>query len=162
MSNNNLVCVFCSIRPDQLSEEICDFRELEYYICLSQLIRLVPDNFKIVICDNTLNSVDSLKNKELKDIFVSGFSVLLSENIGTSNKGMGEIHMLKACDNVVNFELYDKVSYCTGRKLFTCPYVFERTNSLSSQALISNPDFLFLNGRYNATEKNGMRFRRIM
>ena len=77
----NLVCVFCSVRPDQLPENTCDFRELEYSICLDQLIGLLPKNFDIVICENTLKNADSIKSENLKNIFANNNSIFLDQNI---------------------------------------------------------------------------------
>ncbi len=154
--SKNLVVVFCSLRPEQLSSEINQARELDYFICLSQLLRVVPDNFDIVFCDNTVNDANGISLPQLKSTFLSRDHLFLNQNIGTVNKGMGELHMLKACSNAVSFSTYDKVSYCTGRKIFTCPYVFERTNTMKKSALISNPDFAFLTGKFHKTEKNRM------
>lgn len=154
--HKNLVTVFCSLRPEQLSEEVNQARELDYFICLSQLLRVVPDNFEIVFCDNTINDASEIQSDDLRNVFISQANLFLGQNIGTVNKGMGELHMLKACSAAVDFSLYNTVSYCTGRKIFTCPYVFERTNAMKKDGLISNPDFTYLTGKFHETEKNGM------
>jgi len=154
--SKNLVTVFCSLRPQQLSEEVNKAREQDYKMCLAQLLRVVPDNFDIVFCDNTVAADEEIKDPDLRDIFTSKSHLFLGQNIGMVNKGMGELHMLKAISTGVDFLSYDKVSYCTGRKIFTCPYVFERTNSMSKSGLISNPDFAYLNGIFHKTEKKGM------
>jgi len=154
--SKNLVTVFCSLRPEQLSSEVNQARELDYLMCLSQLLRVVPQNFDMVFCDNTVDGLDGINNQRLREVFGSKDHLFLRQNIGTVNKGMGEIHMLKACSSAVDFSSYDKVSYCTGRKIFTCPYVFERTNSMKKPGLISNPDFMYLDGRFHETEKRGM------
>ena len=152
----NLVTVFCSLRPAQLTDQINHDREQDYLMCLAQLLRVVPDNFDVVLCDNTLQSIDEINLPELKKVFSSTSHLFLGQNIGTVNKGMGELHMLKAVSTAVDFSSYENVSYCTGRKIFTCPYVFERTSSMKKQGLISNPDFMYLDGRLHKTEKNGM------
>ena len=46
-----------------------------------------------------------------------------------------------------DIDKYENVCYVTARRFYTCPYVFERTESLKKQALLSNPDFVFLDGR---------------
>ena len=74
-------------------------------------------------------------------------------NIGTRNKGMGELLMLKTALDQTDLEQYENVSYISARKVFTCPYVFERTERLEKSALISNPDFLFLDGRLTESYK---------
>ena len=152
----NLAIVFCSLRPEQLTDEINKVREVDYSICLLQLLRVVPDNFDVLFCDNTVEGIDSLGLAQLKSVLSSAASLFINNNIGTVNKGMGELHMLKACSKAIDFSQYDKVSYCTGRKIFTCPYVFERTNTMKKPGLISNPDFLYLSGKFHKTEKKGM------
>ena len=154
--SKNLVAVFCSLRPEQLSDEVNKDREDDYLMCLSQLLRVIPDNFNVVFCDNTVSVLEEIRSLDLRNVFASKDHILLGQNIGTVNKGMGEVHMLKACSTGISFSSYDKVSYCTGRKIFTCPYVFERTNAMKKPALISNPDFMYLDGRLHKTEKKGM------
>ena len=40
-------------------------RENEYLFCLKQLLRFIPSNFDIVVCDNTINTIDDVINNEL-------------------------------------------------------------------------------------------------
>lgn len=154
----NLALVFCSVRPVQLPENVCDVREEEYLICLNQLKRVVPESFDLIVCENTIDDIEKLKNQKFKDFLKNNRTNLTGSksNIGTRNKGRGELLMLKNALDLVEVSEYDKISYITGRKFFTCPYVFERTESLQKQALISNPDFAFLNGEFKESEKRGM------
>ena len=48
---------------------------------------------------------------------------------------------------------YENIAYVTGRQFYTCPYVFERTERLEKDALLSYPDFVFLDGRVQENEK---------
>ena len=154
----NLALVFCSVRPIQLPENVCDAREEEYLICLNQLKRVVPESFDLIVCENTIDDIEKLKNQEFKDFLKNNRTNLTGSksNIGTHNKGRGELLMLKNALDLVEVSEYDKISYITGRKFFTCPYVFERTESLQKQALISNPDFVFLNGNFIESTKRGL------
>ncbi len=154
----NLALAFCSVRPSQLPEYIRDGREEEYLICLNQLKRVIPESYDLLICENTIDSLDDLKNQNLKDLFYDSETDLSGSknNIGTRNKGRGELLMLKNALNKIDLNKYKNVSYITARRFFTCPYVFEKTESLQKQALVSNPDFFFLNGRYIESEKRGM------
>ena len=151
----NLALAFCSLRPVQLSKEICDAREDEYLICLKQLKRVLPDSFDLLVCENTIDNPDQLQNTELKELLsdTEMCAVGSEGNIGTRNKGMGELLMLKTALDQTNLNQYENISYISARKIFTCPYVFERTECLVKSALISNPDFLFLNGRLTETNK---------
>jgi hypothetical protein len=154
----NLALAFCSLRPVQLPKEVCDARENEYLICLKQLLRVLPESFDLLVCENTIDNPEQIKNQELKD-FLSEMEMCAigSEgNIGTTNKGMGELLMLKTALEETNLDNYKNVSYITARRFFTCPYVFERTESLEKQALLSNPDFSFLNGKFGETYKDGL------
>jgi len=154
----NLALGFCSIRPIQLPEQACDAREEEYLICLKQLKRVIPDYYDLLICENTIDELDQIKNKELRD-FLSESEVCATGsggNIGTVNKGMGELLMLKTALDETNLDNYKNVSYVTARRFYTCPYVFERTDNLGKQALLSNPDFAYINGKFHESSKEGL------
>lgn len=145
----NLALAFCSIRPSQLSESVCDARESEYYICLQQLKRVLPKSFDLVVCENTIDSELQIKNDGLR-AFLSDTEMVSTGsdgNIGTKNKGLGELFMLNASIDELDVSQYQNISYITARRFFTCPYVFERTEKLQAKALVSNPDFVFLDGR---------------
>jgi len=154
----NLALGFCSLRPVQLPEDVCDAREKEYLICLKQLIRVLPESFDLLVCENTIDSPDQIKNQELRDLLSeTEMCVTGSEsNIGTTNKGMGELLMLKTALDETDLDNYENISYITARRFFTCPYVFERTENLEKQALLSNPDFAFLNGNFAESYKVGL------
>jgi hypothetical protein len=154
----NLALAFCSIRPSHLNESICDARENEYHVCLQQLKRVLPKTFDLVICENTIDDESEIKNGNLKKFLSSSEIVSLGSkaNIGTNNKGMGELLMLKTALDEIDIDKYKNISYITARRLFTCPYVFERTERLGKQALISNPDVVFLDGRFAETSKNNL------
>jgi len=125
-------------------------RENEYLFCLKQLLRFVPSNFDIVVCDNTIKNIDNLKNNELKHILQNKTTFLiLNRNIGTKNIGMGELDELIHVYENINFRTYNKVVYFTLRKIITNPWVFEKVNSMEKNGLISNPIFLHLNNNNN-------------
>ena len=69
---------------------------------------------------------------------------------------MGELLMLKSSLDETDLDSYKNVSYISARRLFTCPYVFERTETLEKQALLSNPDFAFINGKFLKSHKTGV------
>lgn len=154
----HLALGFCSLRPVQLSDEVNDAREEEYLICLKQLKRVLPDSFDLLICENTINDPEEIRNDELRE-FLSDEEMCVTGsegNIGTKNKGMGELLMLKTALEETDLDNYKNISYITARRFFTCPYVFERTERLEKQALLSNPDFAFLNGKFVKSHKQGL------
>jgi len=81
----NLALAFCSIRPSQLSESVCDARESEYYICLQQLKRVLPKSFDLVVCENTIDSELQIKHDGLRSLLLESEMVATGSdgNIGT-------------------------------------------------------------------------------
>ncbi len=154
----NLALAFCSLRPVQLSEQVNDAREKEYLISLNQLKRVLPSSFNLVICENTIDNPQQIKNNELRTLLESSeLCALGSEgNIGTKNKGMGELLMLKTALEKSDIDNYENIAYVTGRHFYTCPYAFEKIETLEKQALVSNPDFYFLNGQFIGSHKQGL------
>ncbi len=75
------------------------------------------------------------------------------QNIGTTNKGLGELTLLKSGLDQIDPDEYENIAYVTGRQFYTCPYVFERTERLEKDALLSYPDFVFLDGRVQENKK---------
>ena len=125
-------------------------REKEYLFCLKQLLRFIPSNFDIIICDNTINNINNLNNNELRNLLTTKTNFLiLNRNIGENNIGMGELDELIHVSENVDFNRYNKIVYFTLRKLITNPWVFEKVNSMNKKALICNPLFLHLNNNYD-------------
>jgi len=69
---------------------------------------------------------------------------------------MGELQMLDFVLKSINLSDYNVITYVTARRIFTCPYFFEKSESLNKQALLCNPDFVYLNGTFLESEKNNM------
>lgn len=154
----NLALGFCSLRPVQLPEEVNDAREEQYLICIKQLKRVLPKSFDLLICENTIDDPEQIKNEELRDLLADmDMCPLGSEaNLGINNKGVGEIFMLQTALQQTDINDYESIAYVTARHIYTCPYIFERTEKLEKQALISNPDFAFLNGKFLESYKKGL------
>lgn len=151
---NNLALAFCSLRPANLDIQTNNLRELEYLCCLEQLIRIIPKNFDIIICENTIDKIDDIKNNKLKSFLKNNDTFFLGSVFNNiKNIGMGELTMLYNCLKKFPLDKYKFISYVSARKIYTCPYVFERTNTLEKDALISNPNFLYLNGEYLVNPK---------
>ena len=154
----NLALAFCSLRPSQYSEEVCNTREKEYLISLKQLKRVLPESFDLLICENTIYDVEEIKNKELSEFLSESEMCAMGSdgNIGTKNKGLGEFAMLKSALDQTDIDKYENISYVTARRIFTCPYVFEKTENLEKKALLSNPDFLYLGGEFTESYKGNL------
>jgi len=153
----NLAILFCSFRPDSYSSETSDEREKEYLVCLQQLARVIPEKrFDVIIADNTVGDIEKIKSNELRSFLSKNSALkgvyLFKENLGDGgNKGMGELQMLKGVMDAIPNGTYKNVSYVTARRLYTCPYVFERTDSMGNDILLSNPDFVYLDGKFEKT-----------
>ena len=114
-------------------------REEEYAICYEQLLRVLPDDFVCRFIDNTTDNISDIKNERLKNVLAETPSILYNNNVGKTNKGLGELHMLVRAKKLLNFSDYKTISYLTGRRIITCPYVFDKTKENKKEAMISNP-----------------------
>jgi len=145
--NKNLI--FCSA-SFHIKHSTDVFREKEYLFCLKQLLRFIPDNFEIIVCDNSISQISDINNKELQELLNTKTKFLiLNRNIGNINIGMGELDELIFVSENVDFDDYDKIIYFTLRKILTNPWLFEKVNSMKKDAIISNPQFLNLYNNYN-------------
>lgn len=140
--------IFCSA-SFHLQNYPHNIREKEYYYCFKQLIRMLPENFEIVICDNTIKCLEEIENLDLKQLLQKQHFFILERNIGKSNIGMGELDELIFVEDKVNFKNYDKVIYWTSRRIVTNPWIFEKVNAMKKEALLCNPPLLALRSDYN-------------
>jgi hypothetical protein len=114
--------------------------------------------WSIIICENTFDGSD-VELRKLLNLKVDGIPILrLSKNTGAENKGIGELDMMtQATDRFSDlFKHSTTVSYMTGRHIVTNDQIFRLTESLIEDALISNPDFFYLDGKTRTSEKNGL------
>lgn len=139
--DNNLLIAFCAIKID-VSDEEQSKRENEYYQSLRQIKNILPMSFDLIICDNTLQSLDELRDPRLRDIMMKEEHYLFSENLGKTNKGVGELDMLCSVMDEVDTDDYDSVVYLSSRRIVTCPYVFERVENMTKEAIMSNPPII--------------------
>ncbi len=94
----NLALAFCSIRPSQYPDNVCDNREKEYLRSLKQLQRVLPKSFDLLVCENTIDDARQIKNDDLRD-YLNDTEMCATgseSNMGTANKGMGELALLKS------------------------------------------------------------------
>jgi hypothetical protein len=140
--------IFCSA-CFHVSQYANNLRENEYYYCLKQLLRMIPDNFDIVVCDNSIKSIDDIEDNNLKELLKKVKFLILDRNIGQKNIGMGELDELIYVSKNIDFKKYDKIVYFTLRKIITNPWIFEKINNMKKEALLSNPIFLHLKDNFN-------------
>jgi len=124
-------------------------RENEYYFCIIQLKRFLPENFDIVICDNTIKNINEINHSQLKELLNNLNFLILNRNSGTTNIGMGELDELIHTSNNIDFSKYNKIVYFTLRKIVTNPWIFEKVNNCKKDGIISNPKFFHLSNNFN-------------
>jgi hypothetical protein len=149
-----LLLFFVSLEPDDYSRRRIKNRYSDYFASLRRLIQLgVDESTELIICENTVG----LERKDKFCQLASQFPISRSSNLGLINKGLGELSMAKKAvqDFPELFENTDKVIWMSGRHIACTNSIFEESNQYSEDALISNPDFFYLDGKIVRTEKNG-------
>jgi hypothetical protein len=149
---------FSSISPKNLSRSEKRLRLIDYRTALLQIRRLRPSNWEVILCENTLHG-STTKVSETLGIDLLDFRVsVLETNFGEKNKGIGELDMMvKAIQEFKPILQSSKtVSYLSGRRLLPNEFLFDRASRLKKEALISNPDFIYLDGKVAEVEKNNM------
>lgn len=152
----NLAILFCSFRPNQYPKDVRDGRENEYFLCIARILDVIPlERFDVVVVDNTVKDTEELKSSDLRKLLNGDERIsdifFVPENIGEVNKGQGELLMLKAVLDEIEPGKYKNISYITARRIYTNPYVFEKTDAMTKEALLSNPDFYYLSGKTEKT-----------
>ena len=86
----NLAIGFSSFRPKQYSEEVCDFREREYFVCIRQILKILPQSFDFILCENTVDFESEINNDDLRNLIkdVNLCAMGSESNIGSNNKGI--------------------------------------------------------------------------
>lgn len=161
-NKKNLAILFASFRPKQYPNHVCDGREQEYSFCINHFLNIIPlDLYDIVVADNTVKDLDSIKFDFLRNLLYSDNRIkdvyFFENNLGEDgNKGLGELQMLAGVLENIPVNTYKNVSYITARRIVANPYIFEKTDLMQKEALVSNPDFLYLTGKIVESEKKGM------
>jgi hypothetical protein len=160
MRKKNLILCFSSLRPSQYSEDMLTSRELNYDLSLNWLLKSIPDNWDIIYNDNTLSSLDELKNESLKSRLSSDrIKVILhNTNEGSVNKGAGEHDMCRRSFLKVNPDEYNWVSYFTVRHIIPNSWYFDKldTNWKEYDCVMSNPGFYYLSNYTKTTPTNDL------
>lgn len=152
----NLVLGFASVNIHKSSKQQ-DNRNQIYLMSLKQLNRVLPRNCKLVIVENTgfFSSPQSLESGKLLESEMRNYDHFsLNQNSGKSNKGLGELSMLRTFLELNNHKRFQKIIYLTLRQIHTSPYSIERIINSEAQIVIGNPDFYFLDGRIEISGKD--------
>jgi hypothetical protein len=155
---SQLLFVFLSIAPVNCSKREIHRRAIDYRVALKQICRILPKSWEMILCENTLEGSWERLGHYL-ELDLSSFNIsMLDKNSGTTNKGIGELDMMvKGLEDFpAQVNRASTISYLTGRRLVTNQYIFERASSLVADALLSNPDFYYLDGKVALVEKKGM------
>jgi hypothetical protein len=149
-----LLLFFVSLEPKGYSRWRIKNRYADYFASLHRIIQLgVNESTQLIICENTVGVERKDKFRQL----ATQFPISRSDNLGLLNKGLGELSMARkaAIDFPELFENADKVIWMSGRHIASTDSIFEESLQYSEDALISNPDFFYLDGTIVRTEKNG-------
>ena len=155
----NILIFFISLSPKKYKKNILKSRERDYLTSIRQTKRFLENrNWEVIYCENTIGDIEKLKHTRLWAELGDQKILMLKNNAGHTNKGIGELDMMISAANQYKkiFNQADQVSYFSGRRIMANPYLIEKSENLKSSALISNPDFLYVGGTYTPVEKNGM------
>lgn len=152
----NLVLGFASINIHK-SRRKQEARNLIYLMSLKQLARVLPRDCKLVVVENTgfFSSPQASESGKLLEAEMRNYDHFsLNNNSGKSNKGFGELNMLKAYLELNLHIKFDRIIYLTLRQIHASPYAIEMILSSEAQLVVGNPDFYFLDGRIEMSGKN--------
>jgi hypothetical protein len=149
-----ILLFFVSLEPKGYSRRRIKHRYSDYFASLCRIIQLGVDKYyQLIICENTVGVERKDKFRQL----ATQFPISRSDNLGLLNKGLGELSMAKKAtlDFPELFENAEKVIWMSGRHIASSGSIFEESDQYLEDALISNPDFFFLDGTIVRTEKDG-------
>lgn len=157
--SRNILIFFISLFPKNYKKNTYKSREEDYLTSIRQTKRFLKNrNWDVIYCENTIGEIESLKQTRLWTELSDQKILILENNIGHTNKGVGELDMMISVAKQYEeyFNEADNVSYFSGRRIMANPYLIEKSENLKSSALISNPDFLYFDGTYTSVEKKDM------
>jgi len=151
----NLVIAFASVNIYR-SNSKQNARDAIYLQSLRRISKVLPKDTKFVIIENTnfLSSpVKTIEAAKLVDEFKMHEVFSIPQNLGTSNKGIGELSMLLEYSKTFLTDNFRRIAYLTLRQIHTSPYALERILQSEKPIVVSNPDFYFLDGRSEYSKK---------
>jgi hypothetical protein len=151
---------FMSLRPVNFSPSRLRKRLRDYSASVRRTEKLLAGrDWNIIYCENTISKGETEKFLSVNGVAGDMRLSTVSENLGISNKGIGELDMLSngLQDYRGLIEESKTISYFSGRRIMANHYLIERTEALSSSALVSNPDFFGMDGSTIASsEEQGL------
>lgn len=155
MANEHVLIVYLSICPKDFGRRSTNQRIRQYEIAVAQLKRVLPSpDWKVVFCENTLPSPHEVRRFVEKCGIESPLVSWSNTNLGAKNKGLGEVSMaLQALADFPDlFNIARTISCKTGRHLLISTHLLELTKRMNADALIGNPDFIYLDGEVRKPE----------
>lgn len=155
-NKHNVLLFFASVSPEGISKK----RKLERISDYSRSLEIISNyavslNFDIYVVENTLGSMEEWSSRGLYSNKNINFN-FLSENSGIINKGIGELDMALYAVSQFDVSKYHKVIWYSGRHILTSEAALKICLWSLADAVVSNPDFHFLDGEKVLTEKNGL------
>jgi hypothetical protein len=159
-NSRHVLFFFMSIHPRGIKGLAAKRRIADYAQSIRQTSNFLNGrDWKIIFCDNTLQPDDLDEFVYSSGASGNFLNMSVEQNLGQKNKGLGELDMLtRGAERFKNIlDAAETISYFTGRHLMTNLYLIEKTESLKRKALISNPNFIGLDGRLAlASEQPGL------
>jgi hypothetical protein len=151
----NAIIFFASITPQGFSDKKCSERIKDYSRSLEILSRYAAElQLQLRIVENTLSSKDAWVDSGM--FFEEGLAIdFISENSGLHNKGIGELDMAAFVLSKWDITKFKKVIWFSGRHILTSENSLNRCLNSLAEVVVSNPDFYFLDGDKQATDKEG-------
>lgn len=149
--------VFVSLQPKGFSKAALRARQRQYATALAQLRRVLPsEGWSVLVAENTLWPKRLDNDGEFSSLLTGWDFVSVPQNQGNKNKGVGEIDMLTfALENCETSGL-SSISYLTGRHLVSNRYIFDKTENMKYDGLVSNPNFLYLDGEFHEVSRDSL------
>jgi hypothetical protein len=148
---NNLVLIFSTVQINRnlVKQRI---RSKSYRISIDSILRWTPENSGVYLIDNSNFFKTKSGKKFLQDLSPITGVLSMSENLGKSNKGLGELSMLEYATHCLDFSKFDRVFLFTGRHFLTNPYLIDKIIESDFDIAIGKPLFHQLDG---SSEQDG-------
>jgi hypothetical protein len=129
----NILIFFISLSPKKYKRNILKSREGDYLTSIRQTKRFLENrNWDVIYCENTIGDIEKLKHTRLWAELSDQKILMLKNNAGHTNKGIGELDMMISVTNEYKkiFNQADHISYFSGRRIMANPYLIEKSENL--------------------------------
>jgi len=142
----NLALIFSTIDTSKNSLKKRT-RRSSYNTSIASILRWLPKETEAWLIDNSgyLHKKSAVKFFEKLESNLNQIS--MKENLGKTNKGLGEMSMLEYASEFIDFSNYKKIFFFTGRHFVTNPYLLEKVVNSDFDITVSKPKFFQLSGK---------------